>query len=258
MTTALVTGATAGIGLAFARRLARDGHDLVLVARDRARLERLAAELRAAHGHAVEVLVADLADRRQTQDVCDRLADPARPVDVLVNNAGFGQERPFVDNDVAREEAALDVMVRAVLLTSHAAAGAMRARGRGCILNVSSVAGWMASGSYSAHKSFVTVLSEALAGQLRDTGVTVTAVCPGLTRTEFHDRARMRRPGVPAGLWLDADDVAAQALADAAAGRVVSVPGPQWTALSLLVRALPRPVVRGAGARLLDRVRGRR
>lgn len=257
MTSALVTGATSGIGEAFARRLAHDGHDLVLVARDRARLERLAGELRGAHGHAVEVLVADLADREQTQGVLDRLRDPDRPVEVLVNNAGFGQERPFVDNDLRREEAALDVMVRAVLLTCHAAAGPMRARGRGTIVNVSSVAGWMADGSYSAHKAFVTTLSEALAVQLRGSGVTVTAVCPGLTRTEFHRRARMRLPGVPDALWLDADEVATQGLADAAAGRAVSVPGAQWKALSLLVRAMPRPVLRGGLTPLVGRVRGR-
>lgn len=257
MSTALVTGASAGIGRAIATRLAHDGSDLVLVARDRARLERLAAELTAAHGVAVEVLVADLADRAQTEGVCRRLADPDRPVDLLVNNAGFGLHRPFVDNEIAQEEAALDVMVRAVMLTSHAAARAMRERGRGAILNVSSVAGFMASGTYSAHKSFVTVFTEALAGQLDGTGVTATALCPGLTRTEFHERARMRLPGVPAGLWLDADEVARQALADVAAGRAVSIPGAQWKAAALAVRALPRPLKRGGAMRLLERTRRR-
>ena len=253
--TALVTGASAGIGLALARRLAREGHDLVVVARDRSRLERLATELRAAHGSEVEVLVADLADRAQTQEVCDRLSDPGRPVDLLVNNAGFGLHRPFLDNELAEEEAALDVMVRAVLLTCHAAGRAMRERGHGAILNVSSVASFMASGTYSAEKAFVTVLSEALAEQLRGTGVTVTALCPGLTRTEFHERARMDLPGVPAGLWLDADEVARQALADVAAGKVVSVPGPVWKAAATLLRGLPRPWVRGGAGRLVGRVR---
>ncbi len=255
--TALVTGASAGLGLALARRLAREGGHLVVVARDRARLERLAAELRAAHGTVVEVLVADLADRGQTQLVCDRLADPDRPVDLLVNNAGFGLHRPFLDNDVREEEAALDVMVRAVLLTSHAAGRAMRERGRGAILNVSSVASFMASGTYSAEKSFVTVFSEGLAEQLRGTGVTVTALCPGLTRTEFHERARMELPGVPAALWLDADEVARQALADVAAGKVVSVPGPAWKVAATALRALPRPFVRGGAGRVAERFRRR-
>lgn len=258
MTTALVTGASSGIGLALARRLAREGNDLVLVARDRARLERLAGELRAAHGGAVEVLVADLADREQTGAVCERLADPDRPVDLLVNNAGFGLHRPFLDNDLAEEEAALDVMVRAVLLTSHSAGRAMRDRGSGAILNVSSVASFTASGTYSAEKAFVTVFSEALAAQLRGSGVTVTALCPGLTRTEFHERARMRLPGVPGALWLDADEVARQALADVAAGKVLSVPGPVWKVATAVVRALPRPLVRGSGTRLVEWTRGRR
>ena len=134
MSAALVTGASAGIGRAFAERLAREGHDLVVVARDRSRLEVLARELEGRHGVAVEVLVADLADRGQAQQVCDRLADPERPVEVLVNNAGFGLSASFLDNELAQEEAGLDVMVRAVLLTCHAAGRAMRQRGSGTII----------------------------------------------------------------------------------------------------------------------------
>lgn len=255
MTTALVTGASAGIGLAFAQRLARDGNDLVLVARDRARLDRLASELRAAHGVEVEVLVADLADRAATWEVCDRLADAARPVDLLVNNAGFGLRAPFLDNDLAHEEAGLDVMVRAVMLTCHAAGRAMRERGHGAIVNVSSVASFIANGTYSAEKAFVTVFSEALASELSGTGVTVTALCPGFTRTEFHDRARMQVSALPGWLWLDADVVAQQALADIAAGKVISVPGAQWKVVTAAVRALPRPLVRGGPMRVLDRFR---
>ncbi|PKW27682.1 SDR family NAD(P)-dependent oxidoreductase [Phycicoccus duodecadis] len=257
MSTALVTGASAGIGRAFALRLARQGSDLVLVARDRARLERMAAELRAQHGVQVEVLVADLSDRAQTEAVCRRLADPGRPVDLLVNNAGFGLRRSFLDNDVREEEAGLDVMVRAVLLTSHAAGRAMRERGRGAILNVSSVASFIANGTYSAEKAFVTVFSEGLASELAGTGVTVTALCPGFTRTEFHERARMRISALPEALWLDADVVVAQALADVAAGRVLSVPGAQWKVVTALVRAAPRPLVRGGAMRALDRFRRR-
>lgn len=257
MSTALVTGASAGIGRAFALRLAREGNDLVLVARDRARLERLAGELRVAHGVEVEVLVADLGDREQTETVCLRLADASRPVDLLVNNAGFGLRRSFLDNDVREEEAGIDVMVRAVLLTSHAAGRAMRERGRGAILNVSSVASFIANGTYSAEKAFVTVFSEGLAGELAGTGVTVTALCPGFTRTEFHERARMRISALPAAMWLDPDAVVAQALADVAAGKVVSVPGVQWKVVTALVRATPRPLLRGGAMRSLDRFRRR-
>ena len=257
MSTALVTGASAGIGRAFAQRLAREGSDLVLVARDRARLERLAVDLRTDHCVDVEVLVADLSDRAATATVCDRLADDLRPVDLLVNNAGFGLRRSFLDNDLREEEAGLDVMVRAVMLTCHAAGRAMRSRGRGAIVNVSSIASFVANGSYSAEKAFVTVFSEGLAGALAGTGVTVTAVCPGLTHTEFHQRARMRISALPEALWMDADDVVQQALADVAAGKVVSVPGAQWKVVTTVVRALPRPLVRGAGLRALDRFRKR-
>ncbi|WP_377639921.1 SDR family NAD(P)-dependent oxidoreductase [Oryzobacter terrae] len=257
MGTALVTGASAGIGRAFAERLAREGTDLVLVARDRARLEELAAGLRDRHGVAVEVLVADLSDREATGRVCTRLADDVRPVDLLVNNAGMGQRESFLDNDVRAEEAALDVMVRAVLLTCHAAGRAMRARGSGAILNVSSVASFISNGTYSAEKSFVTVFSEALASELAGTGVTVTALCPGFTRTEFHERARMEVSALPASWWLDADDVVAQALQDVASGKVVSVPGAQWKLITTAIRATPRPLRRGGAVRALNRYRRR-
>jgi short-subunit dehydrogenase len=257
MSAALVTGASAGIGRAFAERLAREGHDLVVVARDRSRLEVLARELEGRHGVAVEVLVADLADRGQAQQVCDRLADPERPVEVLVNNAGFGLSAPFLDNELAQEEAGLDVMVRAVLLTCHAAGRAMRQRGSGTIINVSSVASFIANGTYSAEKAFVTVFSEALAGELAGSGVSVTALCPGFTRTEFHERARMEVSSLPGPLWLDADQVVQQALTDAAAGKVISVPGAQWKVVTALVRALPRPLVRGGAMRSLERLRRR-
>ena len=257
MPTALVTGASAGIGRAFAERLAREGNDLVLVARDRARLDRLARELHAAHGVEVEVLVADLSDRAATGEVCVRLADSGSPVDLLVNNAGFGLRKSFLDNDLAAEEAGLDVMVRAVMLTCHAAGRAMRERGRGTILNVSSVASFIANGTYSAEKAFVTVFSEALASELAGTGVTVTALCPGFTRTEFHQRARMDISALPGLLWLDADVVVQQALTDASAGKVISVPGVQWKVVTTGLRMLPRPLVRGGAMRALDRLRRR-
>jgi hypothetical protein len=255
MSTALVTGASAGIGRAFAERLAREGTDLVLVARDRARLDELADGLRRRHGVAVEVLVADLSDRAATGRVCDRLEDDMRPVELLVNNAGLGLKERFLDNDLASEEAALDVMVRAVLLTCHAAGRAMRARGRGAILNVSSVASYIANGTYSAEKAFVTVFTEGLASELAGTGVTATALCPGFTRTEFHERAGIQVSALPSSLWLDADDVVQQALNDVAKGKVISVPGAQWKVVTAGVRALPRPLVRGGTLRRLDRFR---
>lgn len=244
MSTALITGASAGIGAEYARQLAARGDDLVLVARDAERLAALGRDLQAAHGIRTEVLTADLSDRADTGRVCDRLQDPDRPIDLLVNNAGFGLTRDFLDNDLAAEEAGLDVMVRAVLLTSHAAGRAMRARGRGRILNVSSIAGWIASSSYSAEKAFVTTLTEALATQLRGTGVTATAVCPGFTHTEFHGRAGLAMNWLPEALWLTPQEVVRESLADAEAGKVISIPGRQWKVLATAARAAPRPMIR--------------
>jgi uncharacterized protein len=249
MTTALVTGATAGIGLAFARRLAADGHDLVLVARDQQRLDVVADELRNAYGRSVETLSADLTDRAAMQRVADRLADAGRPVDVLVNNAGFGLGRGFLRAEVADEERLLDIHCRAVLVLTHAAAGAMAERRSGTIINVSSVSGFAAMGTYSAVKAWATAFSEAVAGQLAPHGVRVTAVCPGFTRTEFHERGGMDMSSLPEFGWLDADDVVDEALADVAKGKVVSVPSKRFKTLVLALRHLPRPLVRkGSGA----------
>jgi short-subunit dehydrogenase len=246
---ALVTGATAGIGLTFARRYAADGHDLVLVARDERRLKEVADELGSAHGCQVEVLRADLSDRAQLQTVADRLADRARPVDVLVNNAGFALNRGFLDGDVADEERLLDVLCRAVLVLSHAAGGAMSERHRGTIINVSSVAGFVVMGTYSAAKAWVTTFSEGLWRELRPHGVHVTALCPGFTHTEFHQRASINMSRMPSIGWLDVDDVVDQCLADVRRGKVVSVPSRRYAALTFVVRHAPRAMVRrGSGS----------
>jgi uncharacterized protein len=254
---ALVTGATAGIGLTFARRLAADGHDLVLVARDEARLAEVADDLRSAHGREVEVLRADLADRAQLQTVADRLGDADRPVDVLVNNAGFGLNRGFLAGDVADEERLLDVLCRAVLVLSHAAALSMRERRRGTIINVSSVSGFVVMGTYSAAKAWVTTFSEGLWRELRPYGVHVTALCPGFTHTEFHQRAEMDMAKLPAIGWLDVDDLVAECLADVRRGRVVSVPSKRYKTVTFAVRHLPRAWVRrGSGMVSMSRNRG--
>jgi short-subunit dehydrogenase len=244
MPTALVTGATAGIGLAFARRLAATGHDLVLVARDPTRLADVAAKLAAEHGRPCEVLAADLSDRAQLQRVADRLADAERPVDVLVNNAGFGINKPFATSDVADQERMLDVLCRAVLVLSHAAVPGMVRRGRGAVVNVSSVAGFTAMGTYAAAKAWTTTFSEALAVELAGTGVTSTALCPGFVRTEFHSRARMNMSGLPEKAWLDADDLVRECLDDVRRGRVISVPSRRYAVLAGVARHAPRRIVR--------------
>ena len=244
MSTALVTGATSGIGLSFAHQLAERGHDIVLVARDRVRLENVSDELRAKYDVGTEILVADLSDRAETGKVAERLADRARPVDLLVNNAGYSLKRRFLDNDIEAEEALFDVLGRAVLVLSHAAANAMRKRGHGAIVNVSSVAGQIASGPYSAVKSFVTVFTEGLATELAGTGVTATALLPGFTHTEFHQRAGVTMTSIPEFMWLDADTLVRDCLDDVAKGRVVSVPGAQYKAIVGALRVLPRGLVR--------------
>ena len=240
-TTALVTGATAGIGLEFARQLAGQGHDLVLVARDEARLESVAAGIRTAEGVEVEVLRADLTDASDLARVEARVADRERPVDLLVNNAGFGLKKRFLDNPVEDEVAMLQVLVTAVLRLSHAALGAMTERGHGGIINVSSVAAFLPRGSYSAAKAWVNSFSEWAAHEYRDAGVTVTALCPGFTKTEFHERMQVKRGD--GFLWLDASFLVEKALADHAKGRVFSVPGAQYRTIVALTRAVPTGVL---------------
>jgi short-subunit dehydrogenase len=250
MATALITGASAGLGLEFAWQLATARHDLVLVARDAERLERVAAQIRAAAGVRVQVLPADLSVPDDVARVAERLAlveeDEAgrRPVGLLVNNAGYAVHQRFVGGDVEAEVKALDVMVRAVLVLSHAAAGQMTERGRGAILNVASVAALTASGTYSAAKAWVRTFTEGLAVELRGTGVTATVLCPGLTHTEFHERAGIDYTQLPDVAWLNADRVVAAALADVRRGVVISTPSLRYRLASGLLKVAPRAAVR--------------
>lgn len=249
MGVALVTGGTSGIGAAFARALADRGWDLVLVARDKERLDLMAVELQA-RGCAVEVLPADLSDRADVERVAARLEDRARPVGMLVNNAGFGVHAPITATDTSVHDRALEVMGRAVLVLSGAAARAMRERGAGAIVNVSSTAGFVTMGSYSAVKAFVTSLTEGLANELHGTGVTVTALCPGWVRTEFHERAGIRASSVPDLLWLDADRLVETSLRDVRRGRVISMPSFRYRLLIWFTRHLPRRTVRWVSRRI--------
>jgi uncharacterized protein len=250
--TALVTGASAGLGAEFARQLAAKGYDLVLVARDADRLASAADELRARHSVAVDVLPADLISDEGCAAVAERIADAQRPIDVLVNNAGLGMYQVFGAAPLDAEERQLGLNVRAVLRLSHAAVRAMSGRNSGRIINVSSVAGFVPRGSnatYSASKAWVTMFSEGLSVQLRGTGVSVTAVCPGFTRTEFHERAQADMSHVPERMWLAASDVVREGLDDAFAGKPVSVPSRQYRRLLFGVKVLPRPVLRRIMAR---------
>lgn len=251
MGTALVTGATAGLGLEFAWQLATARHHLVLVARDAERLEEVAQRIRVVAGVDVEVLPADLSVREDLDRVAQRLAvtgtDALRPVGLLVNNAGFATAQRFVDGDLAVEERALDVMVRAVLVLSRAAVGQMTRRGRGAVLNVGSVAALTAGGTYAAAKAWVRTFTEGLAVELRGTGVTATVVAPGFTQTEFHARADLDMSQIPDAAWLDASAVVAEALADVRRGVVLSTPSGRYKAAAALLRIAPRRAVRAVG-----------
>lgn len=254
MGTALVTGATAGLGLEFAWQLATARHDLVLVARDTERLDTVATQIRAAAGVTVEVIPADLSVPDDVTRVAERLAvrgdesgESRRPVGLLVNNAGFATAQRFVGGDGDLELRALDVMVRAVVQLSHAAVGPMTARGRGAVLNVGSVAALTAGGTYSAAKAYVRSFTEGLAVELAGSGVTATVLCPGFTHTEFHERAGISPSQMPDVAWLDAPYVVSQALADVRRGVVISTPSARYKAASALLRVLPRWAVRAVG-----------
>ncbi len=254
MGTALVTGATAGLGLEFAWQLATARHHLVLVARDEARLDEVAGQIRAAAGVDVEVIPADLSVPDDVERVAERLrvtgeeeGETRRPVGLLVNNAGFGTRHRFSKDDLDSELRALDVMVRAVLILSHAAVGQMKHRGRGAILNVGSVAALTTSGTYSAHKAWVRTFTEGLAAELAGTGVTATVLSPGLTHTEFHARMHADTSNLPEIAWLDAPRVVSDALADVRRGVVLSTPSLRYKTASALLRVAPRGAVRAFG-----------
>ena len=295
MGTALITGATAGIGLELAWQLAQAHHDLVLVARDRARLETVAEELRQFAGVGVQVLAADLSEPGDLARVAERVrvsqpdadlpiavpsasaeaaTDPAtaaaassagpatattalpadhlhttaeveaRPIDLLVNNAGFAVGQDFVSGSIEQERRALAVMVGAVMELTHAAVPGMVARGHGAVLNVASVTALTAMGTYAAHKAWVRTFTEGLASELRGTGVTATVLNPGLTHTEFHARAAMDESAWPAFVWLQADDVARQALDAVRRGQVICTPSLRYQIANAALRASPRWLVR--------------
>ncbi|MDR2566978.1 MAG: SDR family NAD(P)-dependent oxidoreductase [Bifidobacteriaceae bacterium] len=244
MGTALITGASAGLGEEFAWQLATVRHNLVLVARDEERLGQVAAKIRSAAGVRVEVLPADLSKERDLGKVVARVRQPARPVGLLVNNAGFAVRQSFLKASL-RDLAAMEkVMVHSVMVLSHEAARAMVERRRGAILNVSSVAAYLASGVYAADKAWVKTFTEGLAVELRGTGVTATALLPGLTRTEFHARAGLDYLSYPSVAWLSAADVVSRALSDVRRGAVLSTPSLRYGVIGQIARVLPRSLVR--------------
>jgi short-subunit dehydrogenase len=243
MSTALVTGATAGIGHAFARRLAARGDDLVLVARDAERLEQVAQELRQEYAVTVEVLPADLIDRTELGTVEARLSSRDRPVDLLVNNAGFGLKKRFLDNTADEETAMTDLLVIAPLRLAHAALGAQVARGHGGVINVGSVASYLPRGTYSAAKAWVNSFTQWAHNEYEPQGVTVMALLPGFTKTEFHERMGVSRGSAPDWMWLDVDDLVREALEDYDKGKVFCIPSVQYKVVATAARAVPTRVL---------------
>lgn len=251
MMTALITGGTSGIGSAFAEALARRGFSLVLVARGAERLESTASRLRAEYAVDVETLEADLSDADDVARVAERIEDPRAPIDMLVNNAGFSVKRTYQAEGLDLHHRGIDVMAKAVLDLSSAAARAMTARGEGWILNVSSTSGEVTMGPYSALKAWCTTYTESLAVELEGTGVRVMALLPGWVRTEFHARAGISGSSIPDFLWLQADDLVEEALKDLARGRVVSIPTLRYKAIMLGAKLAPRAVVRKCSGMLM-------
>jgi hypothetical protein len=242
---ALVTGATVGIGESFTRLLAHNGYNIVLVARDLPRLQERAKTLESTFGIATTVIQADLATDAGCKTIEDFIVN--NQIDVLINNAGFGINKAFTMSQLDAEQQLLDVLVRTPMRLMHVALPGMKERNKGVIINVSSVAGWIAGGTYSAAKSYLTVLSESLHTELSSTNVKVSALCPGFTRTEFHQRGRMSMKGLPAFMWLNSDKLVAKAWKDAVGGKAVSVPGWQYQLLTFVMRNAPRPMVRKIG-----------
>ena len=245
---ALVTGATAGIGESFTQLLAENNYNLVLVARDMPRLQERASQLQSQFNVQTHIIQADLS----TDAGCAALEEyiTNNQIDVLINNAGFGINKAFTMSELKAEQEMFDVLVRTPMRLMHIVLPGMKQRNKGVVINVSSVAGYIAGGSYSAAKSYLTIISESLHTELAGTNVKISALCPGFTRTEFHQRGRMSMKGLPSFMWLDSDKLVAKAWSDALKGKAVSIPGWQYQLLVLVIHALPRSIIRKVGMNL--------
>ena len=247
--TALITGATAGLGAEFAQQLAAKRYNLVLVARDAARLESKAERLRREFGVAVETISADLQTDAGVAAVVARLGQPAEPVTLLVNNAGYGMARSFEYNSVEQESGLLRILVATPMQLMHAALGPMLEAGHGRIINVASMAGFVPQGTYSACKAWVINFSRWANARYGRKGVHVTAVCPGFVHTEFHDRMGVSMSGMPRWMWLQPDRVVREGLSDAFANKAVSIPSRRYRLLAFLSRLAPARLIAAAPVR---------
>jgi len=244
-TTALVTGASAGLGHEFAKQLAAQGHDVVLVARNASRLAATAEEFQRRYGISAEVLAADLTKDDDVAAVVERLKDPARPVGILVNNAGIGLLHNFEDNHPAEEASHLKLHAETSMVLTHAALKGMLERGDGRIINVASVAAFLPRGTYSAAKAWLVSFSRWANLAYRKRGVKVTAVCPGFTHTEFHDRMGMDKSVAPSWTWLRAERVVREGLADNERGKAVSIPSKRYKVVAAVAKVAPARLMAG-------------
>jgi short-subunit dehydrogenase len=225
--------------LAYAQQLAKEGYELLLIGRNQTKLTELQQQLAVKS----EIFVADLAVHDEIIKAANHLKE-LNDVEILVNNAGFGSSLPFSENSLAEELEQIEVLIKAVMVLTHAVLPKMIKANSGIVLNISSVAAWLPTGTYAAAKSWVTSFTEAIAAELKGSKVQVTAVAPGFTKTKFFDRSQMSDDDVPGWLWLTPEQVAKESLADARSGKLISVPGAQYKAMSTVSRTLPRPLVR--------------
>jgi short-subunit dehydrogenase len=242
MAKALVTGATSGIGLEFAHQLAQKGYDLILVSRDINRLNETAQDLSNKYKVKAEVLKADLGTDEGinlTRELINK-----EEIEFIVNNAGLGINKPFHAADLAEEINLLNVLVKAPLEISHTAINQMKQRHKGYIVNVGSVAAWTTSGTYSAAKVWLTSFSESLNTNYKNSGINVTVVAPGFTRTEFHERANMSTETIPNWMWISTNLVVKDSIKAVLKGKAVVIPHFKYRLLYLLLRNLPRIFVR--------------
>ncbi|MBP2381493.1 SDR family NAD(P)-dependent oxidoreductase [Brachybacterium sacelli] len=249
--TSLITGASSGLGTEYARQLARRGDHLVLVARDTARLTELVSELTQEGAEDVEVLGADLSTAEGIDAVTGRLTDEARPIGTLVNSAGFGLSLAFEKNDIEDEVRHLRLHDEVPMRLMHAVLPSMLARGSGEIINIASAAAVMPRSTYAACKAWLVMFSRWANGRYRARGVTVTAVCPGYTHTDFHARLGLPKgeEGIPGWLWLEAPRVVEESLRDVRRGRAVSVPSRRYRAIYTAARFVPSGLMARAAER---------
>ena len=250
---ALVTGATVGIGESFTRLLASHRYNIVLVARDLPKLNERAQSLETTYGIKTHVIQADLSTDAGCGVIEKYIA--SNEIEVLINNAGFGINKAFTVSELDAEQQMFDVLIRTPMRLMHVSLPLMKARNKGVVINVTSVAAWIAGGTYSAAKSYLTVLSEAMHTELAGTNVKVSALAPGFTRTQFHQRGRMSMKGLPNFMWLNPDVIVAKSWNETLKGKAVSIPGWQYKILIFVMTTLPRSLVRKVGMNLRKKQR---